>query len=62
MFGQLIKWVVTTLFIVVVGVVVGWGIQIVIEEVPLWLLVVVFMIVAIVLFKFAVWCIEHGGW
>lgn len=62
MFGNLIKWLVTMLVITVVGTLIGWTIPIIIAAVPLWAGVVVLMVVLIALFKFAVWCIEHGGW
>lgn len=62
MFGRLVKWLVTILVITVVGTLIGLTIPIIIAAVPLWAGVVALMVVSIALFKFAVWCIEHGGW
>lgn len=62
MFGRLVEWCVTVLVVIVAGTVIGGGIAIIIATVPLWAGVAVLMVVAIGLFKFAVWCIEHGGW
>lgn len=60
--GQLIKWCVTMLVIVVVGTVIGWGILIIIAAVPLWAGVAVLMVVLIALFKFAVWVIGEADY
>ena len=62
MLGRLVKWLVTILFIVVVGTLIGWAIPVVIEAVPLLGFIVAFMVAAIVLFKAVVWYIKRGGW
>ena len=62
MVGRLIRWLVTMLFIVVTGTLIGWTIRIIVEEVPLWVLVVVLMVIALALFKFAVWAIGQSDY
>ena len=58
MFGRLIKWLLTMLFIVVTGTLIGWAIPIIIIDAAPWCRVVGFMIVATVAFKIAVWAIK----
>jgi len=55
---RLIKWLLTTLFILVTGTLIGGSIAIIITEVPLWGLVAGFMIISVLAFKFAVWAIK----
>jgi len=59
MLGRLIKWVIEMLVIVVVGTAIGWAIPIILTEIPLWGLVVGFMIITAVAFKIAVWVIKE---
>ena len=55
---RLIKWLLTMLFIVVTGTLIGWAIPIIITEVPPWGLVAGFMVITAVAFKIAVWAIK----
>lgn len=56
--GRLVKRFVVILAIGTVGTVLGWGVVIVIEEIPLWMLIVALMIGEVVLFAFARWSIQ----
>lgn len=64
MFGRLVKWLVTMLFITVAGTLIGWAIPIVIAALPLWGWTVALMIGSLAVFKLAVWVIgesDYGG-
>ena len=62
MLGRLIKWVVQMIIIGTIGTLCGWALQVAIAETPLWELVIALMVVAVLLFKFAVWAIGQSDY
>ena len=62
MFGRLIKWVIGTLTIFVVGTLIGLALDIIFTETPLWGIVVVFMIITVLVFKLGVWVIKNSDY